>query len=447
MYRLITGIGILFCFMTGSNAQEEVDFNRVNAETYRLYLEQEWDSLIDLGKEAIRQDMDYYYLRMRLGIACYTKKNYRKASSHFSVALEQNQGDPVAMEYLYYSRLLAGQYEQASLIRDQFKGDLALKMPAADSKFAEKISAGYLYSQGIDPEDFPLTFISYPGVQYATLHFSNTSLALVNRLSPGVSLAHGFNLLSKTNGYLSFDGLYGHYTLEQKVKQVQYYISPHFTSPGGSVWMPVVHILSIRHQDFVLYGTGYQGGSGTYSLEYFRETDFISGLGYKTGIGPVNLHLGVYYSSLNHKRQLQNRVGLTWFPLGNLNFYAGGYLNTQYEYPKGQEGVVRIIPEAHLGFAISEKVWFDLNAATGEMTNYLEGNGSIVYNSYSEYIDRKIQFTLSIPVSKKGSLLYLGGRWTASRSEYYPLDPEAPGDLNTITYNSLSIYGGISWKF
>jgi hypothetical protein len=109
--------------------------------------------------------------------------------------------------------------------------------------------------------------------------------------------------------------------------------------------------------------------------------------------------------------------------------------------------VLRFIPEAHLGFAIAEKVWMDMNMVLGEISNYLEDNGAIVYNSFSEYLDKKVQFTLSVPVTKKGSMLYLGGRWTAGRSEYYPFDPEAPGDLNTITCNTLSLYTGITWKF
>lgn len=446
MYRLILGFGILVCLLPAARAQEEADFSRVNTETYRLYLEQEWDSLIDLGSEAIRQDLDYYYLRMRLGIAYYSKGNYRKAATHFSHALDFNQGDPVSLEYLYYCMLLSGQAERAEVLRNQFRGDLALKLPAGGAKFVERISAGYLYSRGMDAEDFPAEFNTYPGLQNAALHFSNVSLSLVNRLSPRLTLVHELNVLSKTSAYLSFDGMYGHYTLDQKVLQTQYYISPHITLGKGSVIMPVFHLLGIRYQDFVMQGTGYQGGSGDFSLEEFKKMAYVTGLGFKQGLGPVDLHLGLYYSDLKHTRQVQNRIGLTVFPLGNLNLYAGAYLNTQYEYAQDDEGVFRFIPEAHLGFALAEKVWFDLNVALGEMCNYLENNGAIVYNSFSEYNDKKVQFTLSLPVSKKGSLVYLGGRWTASRSEYHTFDPESPDDLNTITYNAFSIYGGITWK-
>ncbi len=78
-------------------------------------------------------------------------------------------------------------------------------------------------------------------------------------------------------------------------------------------------------------------------------------------------------------------------------------------------------------FAIAEKVWLDVNAAFGDMTNYLEQNGSIVFNSFSDIIRKKAGLTLSVLVSEKGSLVYLGGRWTAHQSNFYPLYPGTTG--------------------
>ena len=121
-------------------------------ETYRLYVGQKWDSLIAMGKEAIKQDIDYYYLRMRVGIAYYNKKNYKKAAGHFKHALSFNQNDPVALEYLYYSMLLSGSQEQANHVRNRFKGDLALKLPPFKGRFIERIGIEYLYNQSMNDE-------------------------------------------------------------------------------------------------------------------------------------------------------------------------------------------------------------------------------------------------------------------------------------------------------
>ena len=133
-----------------------MDFNRINTETYRFYEEQKWDSLIHLGKEALNQEIDYYYLRMRIGIACYNKKNYRKADDHFRVALEFNQEDPVALEYLYYSMLFAGQVERSGLVRKKFRGDLSLRLPPQKGKILDRFGMEYLFSTAAMRINFPI---------------------------------------------------------------------------------------------------------------------------------------------------------------------------------------------------------------------------------------------------------------------------------------------------
>lgn len=451
MLRVIISIWLLVFVSFGINAQEEADFNTINRETYRLYLSQQWDSVIIMGKQALKQEMDFYYLRMRMGIAYYNKKHYRTATRHFSAALEQNQGDPVAMEYLYLSRLFAGQSEQAGVIREQFKGDLARKLPPLTGRFFEHLSVEYLYNHGVDDDMFENPAEIYPlgtsGTQSTTRHFSNTSLALTNRIAPGVRLSHAFTYLSKSNHYFSNDGLTAIYNSEQHVKQSQYYFSPEFTTRSGTVFAPMFHIIGISYQVLLDSGQGFQGGPPLLTQGYLNQTDFVTGLGFSQGIGKVDLHLGAYYSNLNQAEQVQNRLGIIWFPLGNLNLYTGSYLNSQYEISPGRESVIRLIPELMFGFTISEKVWIDMHGTMGEMTNYLENNGMIVYNSYSEVIENKIKLSLSIPVTERGSMFYLGGKWTSNRSDFYPSDPNITEEVNSIHYNAISIYGGLSWKF
>ncbi len=97
MYRLITSIGLFLIVASGLRAQDAMDFNEINNETYRLYMTEQWDSVLVLGKTALKQDVDFYYLRIRMGIALYNQKNYRQASGHFTRALELNLADPVAL--------------------------------------------------------------------------------------------------------------------------------------------------------------------------------------------------------------------------------------------------------------------------------------------------------------------------------------------------------------
>jgi len=430
-------------------AQEQGSFSRYDSETYRYYLEQKWDSLIHTGKEALRDEIDYYYLRMRLGIAYYSKRNYRKAATHFTRALEWNHQDPAALEYLYYCRIYAGQKEQADLLRKRFRGDLALKMPPPQPAFFGMSGIEYLYSHNLNREilENPDEFVSapVPGVRYITSGFSNISASLSNAIAPGISLEHAYTFLSKKNLYDYFDGISRYMTTAQQVRQHQYYLSPRLTTLSGLTLIPAFHVIRLRYQVFADAGTGYQGGNNMI-LVFQEKTDFLAGLALKQRIGPVDIHLGGYFTELNDMEQIQSRTGLTWYPLGNLNFYAGGFANSLYRIGTG-EGTLNFIPEILIGFSIAEKVWIELNASSGEMDQYVENYGAIIYNSYGENPGKKAGLSVSVPVSKTGSMLYLGGRWAEYRSRFIPFDPGLVDQGNAITYHTISIYGGLSWKF
>ncbi len=429
--------------------QVQPDFTTIDRETYRFYLEQKWDSLISLGNKAVSSEIDYYYLRMRMGIAWYSKKNYRKAAPHFEKALEWNQGDATALEYLYLSRLQAGQYASASLVRKQFRGDLSGRYPPAKEAFFDRLSVEYLYQEGVDDALFRNPADLYPaqvaGIQSTTGNFSNLSVSLVNRLAPGVMLSHGYTYLSKSNHYFYSDGSASLYLEDQSVTQHQYYLSPGFTSRTGWTFRPMVHLLRVSYQ--TLGESGLQFGNPREAVAEVRETDWAAGTGIRKATGTVDLHFGAWYSSLNLSEQLQGRIGLTWFPLGNLNLYAGGYVNGQFENIRGTNPVDRWIPEVLLGGSIAEKVWIDLAGSFGEMTQFLENNGMFVYNSFAEVLEKKATLTFSVPVTRKGSLLYLGARWTAARSDFYAFDPQISETGTPVIYNAYSIYGGITWIF
>ena len=118
---VITSFIFLFCPL------ESQTYSEVDSTTYQLYLDKSWDELIHVGKDAVKKDIDYYFLRMRIGIAYYEKNNYKSAQSHFRKALEFNTGDPVASEYLYYAYLFGGQTQQAALLYREFPESLKMK--------------------------------------------------------------------------------------------------------------------------------------------------------------------------------------------------------------------------------------------------------------------------------------------------------------------------------
>jgi hypothetical protein len=59
--------------------QEVVNTQSVDQKTYTLYLNKQWKELIEAGNLAKKNNIDFYYLQYRMGIAYYELKRYRKA--------------------------------------------------------------------------------------------------------------------------------------------------------------------------------------------------------------------------------------------------------------------------------------------------------------------------------------------------------------------------------
>jgi len=148
---------------------------------------------------------------------------------------------------------------------------------------------------------------------------------------------------------------------------------------------------------------------------------------------------------MNDAEQVLVRGGLTWFPIGNLDLYMGVYLNTQAGITESSTAYA-LIPEYLLGAGIASRIWIEVFGSHGDMTNYLEGNGYIVYNGL-DGMKHKIGTNLVYPVAEKGSKLYLGARWIQYQSNFVPLETGPSQAINPLTYNGLSVFGGISWAF
>ena len=107
---LVLNIAVFSLFI---QSQETISYPIVNIETYNLYLKSDWSALIKTGKRALKNNIDFYYLQVRMGIAYYELKKYRKAIPYFENARKQNSDDELIKEYLYYSYLFSGRVDDA----------------------------------------------------------------------------------------------------------------------------------------------------------------------------------------------------------------------------------------------------------------------------------------------------------------------------------------------
>jgi hypothetical protein len=425
----------------------------VDQETYRLYLEKDWDELTRAGKDGLKQGIDYYYLRMRMGIAFYEQKNYKASQAYFRKALEFNQGDPVASEYLYYAYLFAGQYQQAFILAADFTPSLKEKLISPSCKPMDRLAVEFLYNKNdaddllADPHEY---FSGMPsGYQLVPLDFINQNTMLHHVLSPAITLTHAYTYLNKTNYYYYNDGQTPFGFDRQKVYQHQYYFSPAFTTAWGLTIAPSFHYLKIRFETpYIISGGGGigPGGGGGNSIQYsdLHLNHYVGGIRLTQFAGRFAFRLGGIYSSMRDK-QVTATAGLSWYPMGNQDLYLGTSLNI-HNSMTGKANSIDLIPDGVIGFGIASKVWLEFSGSYGNMKRYTEGNGYIVYNGV-DWMKYKAMGIVTIPVTQKGSTVYIGSRFAATESRFIPFDHSLGQELNSIVTNSLSIFGGLSWKF
>lgn len=450
---------VLMFFLTIRSAAGQ-DFVETDSSTYRLYEEKNWKELIAAGKSALKHGIDYYYLRMRLGIAYYEKTNYKSAQIHFRKALEFNEADPVALEYLYFSYLFGGQAQQAALLYDGFTDPLKKRIADPGLRSIDRVSLEYLYNKtntnGLvsDPE----TFEDLYGIRIITRAYHNQNLALTHFMHPGLSFTHSFTSLQKENYYAYDDGTIWFRIDGQKVIQYQYYLSPSFTTGRGLVISPLFHYL---HVDFEVLtpvfsnpGPGGPGGStlpGTttptglvVNVSEDSDNQLVGGLALSKFQGRFSYRVSTLYSNLNNADQFTGGVGLTWYPRGNLDFYLGTSCNMHWENLSDE--APSYIQDLVLGYGIASKVWVEISGAGGRMKNYTESNGYVVYNGL-DWMKYRILGNVIVPLTAKGSTIYAGARYAGYGSSEISFSSVPGGNTNNIDYKSLSIFGGISWKF
>jgi hypothetical protein len=59
MYKIVLFI-LMVSISTLLHAQQQKDFAHYNNETYQLYLDANWESLVELGKESKANEFDFY---------------------------------------------------------------------------------------------------------------------------------------------------------------------------------------------------------------------------------------------------------------------------------------------------------------------------------------------------------------------------------------------------
>jgi tetratricopeptide (TPR) repeat protein len=445
---------ILFTLMgfTSSSQNSKDNFEATDKSTYLLYSQKNWDSLIQVGNRSIKSGVDYYYLRLRIGIAYYNKENYLKAAQHLEKALKFNASDATAMEYLYYSYMFSGRKREARVLSSKFTASLENKLQTGKIDFFEKlhIETGPTFSNNIEKNE------RKPSIG------SNNMFRWEQDMNDDKYYAHfGFelNLSKRISTYLGYN-----YLTISKLKQIN---TPAIPYPGNN------NANGLHNYKYDLFQNGFYGnmkfvlGKGfmltpayymlnvKYSTIYpvitpppliyidviESDTSFlnhVTSLALNKSVSIFNLGITTSWSNLNNKYQYQLGGLFTWFPAGNLNIYTTSTFISAWEEKNN-----RLVFNQLVGGKVLNKLWIEGTITLGEMVNFNEKNAFIVHNSGDKIKFRTgINFIVLLSAKVELSIRYIylqeQGYWISS-------SVEGGSNISQINYQNNTIIGGLKW--
>jgi len=453
-------------FTSGVLAQESLGFKQIDSLSYHHYINKNYTELFEVGKKAIKQNTDYYYLRMRLGIAYYQKHQYRLASKHFKQALEFNTGDSLAIEYLYYSYKFTNNDISATKCLQDASSSKAHKL-RKNQGILKNIYLFYamrFYDSGRIKEtlfsDFETRMETYPKpvvteedtskYYYTEINlphrYSNIQIGATLRVLPfwqigiayqSFNIDHHYTLVNYKDTLLSdpygWEGQYLTANSKNKIKASQYYLNNTFG-------------ISDKLELSVFANYQYYTNTKTYDVDYINDTSYDisnillgASLTFKQSYYQLFASANTLFS--NHKPTIQSDLGISIFPLAN-NQLVFGLMGTFIHNDKKTKDALLFIPS--ISYTPVERLTLYGSASWGKRNNWQTNNGYVIYNGLFD-INSSYQLSATTRVYKN---LYIKLEYEYLNSASYSFSkwPETE-EIKEEQFITQSITGGLIWEF
>ncbi len=412
----------------------------------------DWKNLIKLGKIAERDGIDFYYLKVRMGIAYYNRKNYRQAIPYLEKALIDSPNDEFVLEYLYYAYIYSGEITESRKLAYKITEDSQKRLKISNGTGFSGIELGTKFDSwdGYKVESTTSDTIQQAVQQNYNYFGFNTEF----NLKKGAKLDIGFSRIGVSEDEISLDSDNILTKTEREIGQNQLYMSL-LTSPSKGLEL-------IFSTNFLIYSfneestnvsttstlkAGFGPGSGSGGS--------ISNNSYNAGLGnnlSVVAHMGIYkdfsffkagvfssVANLNGDLQLQPGFSLYLYPFGNTNLYTVSSLTYLFE-KFDDSNYSEILLKQSLGVNLFG-LYIEPAYTFGELYNAIEGNGYIINNCNDIIRNRKELLAYTFLFKGRLNLFFKYQKY--ERINYYLIN-----DITqTINYQYQSIIGGIKWNF
>ncbi len=429
-------------------AQNKLSFEQVETSTYNFYLTAQWDSLLIVGDEAINENIDYFYIRSRMGYAAYMKNEFRRAVNHFEKAMKFNANDDFVKYHLYLSYFYGGFTEEATFFGRNLSDSLKNQLLIIKPQFASSIylEVGHGFKDGNEnnilknQNNLPPSPINPPKIYSKTANngLQYFTFGLSHQLFKSLSLFHTLTIFNADK--IDIFSLPNKQIFPSKVKITQYYATFNLRITKRLQFSPFIHLAKIN-QDFY-YPVINPLNPIRIGQSNEQLTDYTTGASLfhysKHGV----FSLGTSYNHFSNYNYIQPNINYIWYPLKNNNLYSKTQIQQVILLSDTAKSKNLIISET-LGFKIYSKLWTELFVIQGNITNSQQNNGFLLCNGVDNY---KRMFGATLFWHSKVNL-FVRYQFSQMKSNIMKYQNAEIQVYQTKPYNKQTIVGGILWKF
>ncbi len=432
MYKITLVWTLLLLMLPGLKAQDS-SFAYFDSLTYTLYEKGNYRELKAAGNDALHYGYDYYYLRMRLGIAAYEQKHYRTAASHFAKA-STFYNNNLVKEYSYYSNLWGGNTitarEVASTMPDSLRKRLKISNSALLSADAD---VGYLSLNGSYPDD--VSFPKEEGFQIIPGTFTTTDIEISHKAGKRVVLTHQFTYLHRSSKKYAYDAGYQFIDSTYKTNQYQYYLGSTIVFGKNRILNVGGHVAAVNYPFFIKEDNP---DSLVYRSTSKWATDYLVSTSLLKNFNRFSLEAEMVVMRMTGKWVYQPSAIVRLYPFANLNFYTQSQLSWLIKDSGG------LFFQQKIGFKVFKYLWLEGDYFTGNVSGFSLQNGAVIFNGL-ETINSMWGAKAIVPATSR--FLFTFGYQNRKQTNYFFDAHGAALKSSAIKLDYSLLYLSLQWKF
>ena len=435
-YRFV----IIFLVFTSSTLySQQLTYKTVDSITYSQFLNQKYEDLIDTAESALYEDIDFFYLRMRLGIAYYSTTDYFNALPHFIKANQMNPADTICQEYLFYSYVFTDRIEESKLFADKLSKAMQNKINYKRN-FIESVSLSYGYGytknlqEGKTKEITANRFIYAEASYQGPFHY--VSGLVEQNVKNKLKLLYGmWYYNTQSMGAIQISNKVNY--KEFKNNHYQYCLAASYYKKGWDVSLAGSYYVHNASSCFGMYD------SNTNLYDFKTTETRINSYAAVIGIGKrfnkIHPIVNIATSNFVNRIQVQTEGSVIFYPFWNSNLYT--VTSVAYQNDDSENKFVFF---QKLGSKVTKRLWVEESFSIGDHSNYVSKYAFLTYNTMEPV---KIIVGIDFKYYFKHLEVDLGYRLQQLEGEYTYYD--TPTVTKTKQYNYINhlTTATLKWNF